>query len=190
MKLFLLNKWKVVLGGTCLIFIICLLGLAGYINKIYHSPINTTNENGSTIILVPRGSTFDKVTASIREIGLIPYPRLYRYLAKQMKAHSRIQSGEFEIRHSWNTNQLLRFLISGKSILHRITIPEGLNFLEIATRLNIANLGNKEILLSLKNDPYLLKKTGVPEAKSLEGFYFQKLIFFLEQKQKNKFFLV
>ena len=109
---------------------------------------------------------------------MLPHPRLYDYLAKKLRAHSRIQSGEFEINHSWNTQKLLKFLISGKSILHRITIPEGINFYEIANRLHKSNLASKETILSLKKDPDLIKKTGVPEAKSLEGFLFPETYFF------------
>ena len=178
MKLFVINYWKYLLVVSFLIFSIVILGLAGYIYKIYHNPIFKDSEGKSSIILIPRGSTFDSVTAKIREKGMLPHPRLYDYLADQLKAHSRIQSGEFEIQHHWNTHELLKFLISGKSILHRITFPEGINFSEIADRLFKANLANKEIILSLKHDPDLLRKTGVTEAKSLEGFLFPETYFF------------
>ena len=67
------------------------LGLSGYIYKIYNSPINSGSEEGSSIILIPRGSTFDKVTSNIKAKGMLPYPRLYHYLAKEMGAHSRVQ---------------------------------------------------------------------------------------------------
>tara|TARA_Y100001970_G_C14238771_1_gene863568 strand:+ start:1269 stop:2336 length:1068 start_codon:yes stop_codon:yes gene_type:complete len=178
MKLFLLNHWKAIIGVLFILAVVCLMSIAGYIYKIYHSPIKSNSLKESTIILIPRGSTFEKVTANIREKGLLPYPKLYDYLAKKLKAYSRIQSGEFAINHSLNTHQLLKVLISGKSILHRITIPEGINFYEIADRLHEANLASKEVLLSLKHDPVLIKKTGVPEASSLEGFLFPETYFF------------
>jgi len=178
MKLFIINYWKYLLVCSFLLFLIGVLGLAGYIYKIYYNPIVKNSEVKSSIILIPRGSTFDSVTANIREKGMLPHPRLYDYLADQLKAHSRIQSGEFEIHHHWNTYELLKFLISGKSILHRITFPEGINFSEIADRLFKAKLANKEKILSLKHDPDLLQKTGVPEAKSLEGFLFPETYFF------------
>ena len=186
MKLFLSNHWKKILGGTLLFVLIIVVGFAGYIYKIYHSPINSSSEKGSTIILIPRGSTFDKVTANIKEKGMLPYPRLYHYLAKKLRVHSRVQTGEFEIQHYWNTLQLIKYLISGKSILHRITIPEGINFSEIANRFNKANLADKKILLSLKNDPDLLQKTGVPEAKSLEGFLFPETYFFSKAETERQ----
>ena len=97
----------------------------------------------SSIILIPRGSTFDSVTVKVKEKGLLPYPLLYSYLAKKLRVYSRVQAGEFEIQHRWNTYELLQFLISGRSIRHRITIPEGKNFAEIAERLFRAKLADK-----------------------------------------------
>ncbi|HIO62485.1 MAG TPA: endolytic transglycosylase MltG [Deltaproteobacteria bacterium] len=178
MKLFIIDNWKRLLAGVLIIGATGVLGMAGYIYNIYHSPIMSNDAENSSIIMIPRGSTFDSVTADLREKGMLPHPRLYRYLSKQLKVHSRVQSGEFEIKHRWNTYELLQFLISGKSIRHRITIPEGNNFAEIAERLFHAQLADKEILMSLKNDPELLLKTGVPEATSLEGFLFPETYFF------------
>ena len=155
-----------------------MLGLAGYIFQIFYSPIMSTAPEGSSIILIPRGSTFNSVTMSIREKGMLPYPRLYSYLAEQLKVYSRIQAGEFKIQHNWNTYELLQYLISGKSIRHKITIPEGSNYVQIAERLHSSKLADKEVLMSLINDPELLAKTGIPEVTTLEGFLFPETYFF------------
>ena len=178
MKLLILGNWKHFLASLLVIIIAGMLALGGYIYKIYYDPIKSSDLENSSIILIPRGSTFDSVTASVREKGLLPYPRLYDFLAKQLKVYSRVQTGEFEIQHRWNTFELLKFLISGKSLRYRITIPEGKNFNDIAERLSLAKLADKEIILSLKHDPGLLLKTGVPEATSLEGFLFPETYFF------------
>jgi len=122
-----------------------MVGVAGYIYQIYYSPIMSSAPDGNSVILIPRGSTFDSVTVRIRKKGLLPYPRLYDYLAEKLKVHSRIQAGEFKIQHNWNTSELLQYLISGKSIRHRITIPEGENYLQIAERLQLAEIADKEI---------------------------------------------
>jgi len=178
MKFFLLNDWKRLLLVILVLGTLTASGFAGYVFHIYQSPINSNSPESSSIILIPRGSTFNYVTSVISENGLQPYPRLYRYLAKQLKVHTRVQAGEFEIRHSWNTHKLLQYLVSGKSIRHKVTIPEGENFLQIAERLNRAGLANKEVLFSLKNDPELLKKTGIPELTTLEGFLYPETYYF------------
>ena len=180
------NPWKRLLTIIIISIITVTSILAGYIFKIYYSPIKNSDVENSSIILIPRGSTFDSVTSSIREKGLIPYPRLYDYLAKHLKVYSRIQTGEFQIQHSWNTFELLKFLISGKSLRHRLTIPEGKNFAEITELLIRADLADKATMLSLKHDPELLRKTGVPEATSLEGFLFPETYFFSRAENEKQ----
>ncbi|MED6339704.1 MAG: hypothetical protein VX485_03905, partial [SAR324 cluster bacterium] len=84
MKLFILSNWKHLFAGLIVITLVGVLALGGYIYKIYYDPIMSSDVENSTIILIPRGSTFNSVTASVREKGLLPYPRLYDYLAKQL----------------------------------------------------------------------------------------------------------
>ena len=178
MKLFISNKQKLLLACLFILGVSCLIGVVGYIYQIYYSPIMSSAPDGNSVILIPRGSTFDSVTAHIRKKGLLPYPRLYDYLAEKLKVHSRIQAGEFKIQHNWNTSELLQYLIYGKSIRHRITIPEGENYRQIAERLQHAKFADKEVILSLKNDPELLAKTGVPDMTNLEGFLFPETYYF------------
>ena len=153
MKFLMLNDWKRLLLVILVLGALAISGFAGYVFYIYNSPIKVNSPESSSIILIPRGSTFNYVTSLIRENGLQPYPRIYHYLAKELKVHTRVQAGEFEIRHSWNTHQLLEYLVSGKSIRHKVTIPEGKNFMQIADRLYQVGLADKEVLISLKNDP-------------------------------------
>ncbi len=172
------KKLKKIFIGLSLLGIFGAAGIGTLVVKLFYSPINKNDVAGHSILLVPRGSTFNSVTRKLKNLNLIAEPRLYRKLAHYMKAHSRIQAGEFKIEHQWNTHQLLTHLISGKSIRHRITIPEGKNFTEIAERLGRAELGDKDIYLSLRQNPTLLKKTGIAEATSLEGFLFPETYFF------------
>ena len=116
MKLFITNKQKLLLAGLFILGVSCMVGVAGYIYQIYYSPIMSSAPDGNSVILIPRGSTFDSVTARIRKKGLLPYPRLYDYLAEKLKVHSRIQAGEFKIQHNWNTSELLQYLRKASGI--------------------------------------------------------------------------
>ena len=178
MKFLVLNDWKRLLITLLVLGALTISGFVGYVFHIYNSPIKSNSTKSTSIILIPRGSTFDYVTSIIRRNGLQPYPRLYRFLAKQLKVYTRVQAGEFEIKHSWNTYRLLQHLVYGKSIRHKVTIPEGENYTQIAIRLNQAGLADKEVLMSLRKDPELLKKTGIPKLKTLEGFLFPETYFF------------
>ena len=96
MKFSILNDWKRLLLVILVLGILTISSLTGYVFHIYNSPIKSNSLENSSIILIPRGSTFDYVTSIIRKKGLQPYPRLYRYLAKRLKVHTRVQAGEFE----------------------------------------------------------------------------------------------
>ncbi len=186
MRFFLLRYWKRLMLIILVLGALTISVFTGYIFHIFYSPIKSNSLNSSSIILIPRGSTFDYVTSIISKKGLQPYPRLYHYLAKRLNVQTRVQAGEFEIIHSLNTYQLLLHLVSGKSIRHKVTIPEGETFMQITERLNHAGLADKEVLISLKNDPELLKKTGVPDLKTLEGFLYPETYFFSKAETERQ----
>ena len=151
--------------------------IGSYIYVVFEKPI-APNPEGSSILLIPRGTPYSQVKKELQELGLVNQPRLFRYLSLYLNVASRIRAGEFELQHRWNTWQLLQHLTRGKSITHRVTIPEGWNFEEIVERLVNKDLGDREVFLSLFKDSDLLQKTGVQEAPSLEGFLFPETYFF------------
>ncbi len=169
--------WIKILGGILL----CTIAGAGvggaYLYSIFQSPIGS-DPSGNTTLLIPRGTPFSTVTQHLKEHDLLPHPRLYHYLSRYLEVHSRIRAGEFKLQHNWNTWQLLQHLTSGKSIVHRVTIPEGRNFASIILTLEAHELADANELKSLFKDPELLMKTGVPDAVSLEGFLFPDTYFF------------
>lgn len=169
--------WIRILGG----FLLCVITGASaggiYFYVLFKSPIGRNPGTNSTF-LIPRGTPFSVVTQRLKEQDLLPHPRLYRYLSRYLDVQSRIRAGEFELQHHWNTWQLLKHLTSGKSVLHRVTIPEGRNFASIAETLEAHQLVDKTELTALFKDPELLRETGVPDAVSLEGFLFPETYFF------------
>ena len=52
----------------------------------------------------------------------------------------------------WTPNQMLDFLVEGRSQLYKVTIPEGLTFDEIVTRFEQAGLGKIENFRNLKEN--------------------------------------
>ena len=148
-----------------------------YLYVVFEKPI-AANPEGNSILLIPRGTPYSEVTNELKQLGLVNQPRLFRYLSLYLNVASRIRAGEFELNHHWNTWQLLQHLTRGKSITHRVTIPEGWNYKEIVERLVKNELGDREMFMSYFRDPNLLKKTGVPETTTLEGFLFPETYFF------------
>ena len=171
------SPFKSFVVGLVLALVGGIWAIGSYIYVVFEKPI-APNPEGSSILLIPRGTPYSQVKKELQELGLVNQPRLFRYLSLYLNVASRIRAGEFELQHRWNTWQLLQHLTRGKSITHRVTIPEGWNFEEIVERLVNKDLGDREVFLSLFKDSDLLQKTGVQEAPSLEGFLFPETYFF------------
>ena len=171
------SPFKSFVVGLVLALVGGIWAIGSYIYVVFEKPI-APNPEGSSILLIPRGTPYSQVKKELQELGLVNQPRLFRYLSLYLNVASRIRAGEFELQHRWNTWQLLQHLTRGKSITHRVTIPEGWNFEEIVERLVNNDLGDREVFLSLFKDSDLLQKTGVQEAPSLEGFLFPETYFF------------
>ncbi|MEC7631816.1 MAG: endolytic transglycosylase MltG, partial [SAR324 cluster bacterium] len=165
------SPFKSFVVGLVLALVGGIWAIGSYIYVVFEKPI-APNPEGSSILLIPRGTPYSQVKKELQELGLVNQPRLFRYLSLYLNVASRIRAGEFELQHRWNTWQLLQHLTRGKSITHRVTIPEGWNFEEIVERLVNKDLGDREVFLSLFKDSDLLQITGVQEAPSLEGFLF------------------
>ena len=148
------------------------------------NPISELQKPDSKVIVIPSGAGFRKVVQILTENNLIDQPLYFHLLAYYRNAFSQIQAGEFEIQSHWTPNQLLDYLVEGRPQLHRVTVPEGLIFEEIAARLVKAGLGKMETYRTLKTNLDLRKLVEItvladnPVVPSMEGFLFPETYFF------------
>ena len=164
--------------GAVLAGAVSVSAMGGYAVHLFFQPMSKPGVAGEVRLLIPSGTTFSQVTQQLREQQMLRHPRLYDWTARWLGASRRIKTGEFLVLREWTTWEVFQHLIRGKGIRHRVTIPEGLNFRGIAERLESAGFGNREAYLALMEDPKLLASTGLPEAKTLEGFLYPETYFF------------
>jgi UPF0755 protein len=81
------------------------------------------------------------VATQLENRNLITDARVFRYGAKILKLEDKLKAGEYEIRAGASMRDILASLSSGKSVLHSLTIPEGLTVMQILTR-----IGENEVL--------------------------------------------
>jgi len=100
------------------------------------------------IIAVERGDGFQDILDKLREAGIQEGHDLeWKVLAQEMQVVSRLQVGDYAIRHGITPRELLAKLESGKVIQHRFTIVEGWNLRELR-----AALAGDEVLVKLATD--------------------------------------
>lgn len=144
-------------------------------------PASSANRLGSsqiTTIHIPRGMPFTGIADTLRSQGLIDSYKRFYWSARFMKKVERLQAGTFEIPGGLSYKQLITLLSAAKPLQVRVTIPEGLEFEELAEIFSSRFGFAPQDFLSLKDSVQLF---DLPfQAASLEGYLFPETYDFYE----------
>ena len=89
---------------------------------------------------VTPGMTISRAATALKAKNVITDPFKFRLLARYREAGGRMKAGRFLLNTGWTPDQVLNELISGKPVLTRVTIPEGLTWWQTAAILEQAGL--------------------------------------------------
>lgn len=124
------------------------------------------------------GNLFIKPKTGVREIaqqlydeGYISNPFTFLAAVELKGLRSKLKAGEYQLKSSYSLMTIIDKLEHGRVVRHRVTIPEGYNYREIAALLAGKNLGSRERYQQLFNDQELLQEYHI-EGDSLEGYLF------------------
>lgn len=87
-------------------------------------------------IIIKSKLSIEQVTTILKEKKIIKYPVLFSLLAKIYSFKHSLKSGEYTFTQNISPIQTLRILASGKSIIHKLIIPEGITTSEIVKKVN------------------------------------------------------
>lgn len=90
------------------------------------------------IHIVPSGAGVNRIAHALEEDGIITNQMLFRAWSRYRKADGRLQAGEYQVPAGASMAEVLDLLVSGKTVLHRVTIPEGLTSYQAAALINEA----------------------------------------------------
>ncbi|MDD2219800.1 MAG: endolytic transglycosylase MltG [Desulfoplanes sp.] len=159
--------------GLVLLLISGLLLLAGILFFQAHQFLHTPPQSPGTdvIIQIEKGQSFGRVAALLESKQIITNRLKFKLLGRFEKQVSSIQAGEFRLNTGWLPRQVLKELTQGQSVLHSLTIPEGLTWWQIAERIEQAGLGTAARFKAVIHDPAFLTAWNIPAA-SAEGYLF------------------
>jgi len=130
-------------------------GTAAYLAYAYDAagPLSVTR-----IVAVPKGEGRIAIAARLEREGVIAnrwiFVASHLYQSWGNKAGYDLKAGEYEIRRGASMRQVLNTLVEGRSILQKVTVPEGLT--------------SQQIVARLQADPNLVGElTSIPEEGSL-----------------------
>jgi UPF0755 protein len=132
------------------------------------------SDNSTPVVFeVAPGHSFHAVGRDLVEKGLISSEKRLRILAKIVPELAKVRVGEYELNAHMTPLEILSILRSGKSVLHLITFPEGMNRFEMAALIEEKHLVPAADFLAATQDKKLIK-TLLDDAQvsTLEGYLY------------------
>jgi UPF0755 protein len=126
-------------------------------------------EDDSYLIDIRRGETSQSAGARLESAGLIRNKYFWNLLCRFEK--EQIKTGTYRIETPVNMISVYRLLVSGKQILCRVTIPEGVTLSKIAVILEEAGICSAQDFLESAKDRQIIEQYQIPN-KSMEGYLF------------------
>lgn len=145
-----------------------LLLIIGWFSLAYYAGHPGPLEDATTVMIEP-GDGFDEITSTLKDADIISMPLLFKVWVVAHNQHHAFKAGEFEIEKESTPQEVIDILVSGKSIQHSITVPEG--------------LVSKDILAIL-HDTKLL--TGKEPANLPEGTLLPETYYFLRNTPRSE----
>lgn len=106
----------------------------------------------ATVAVIPKGEGVYEIASRLERDGIVGDRRLFmaQYLASRVYGglagdKASIKAGEYEVRKNASLKQVLDTLVEGRSILMKISVPEGLTSQQIVERLRAEPNLNGEI---------------------------------------------
>ena len=127
-----------VLKATLALLLLASVAVGGWLWQRYQGFADTPLEVAGTerILQVERGDGFNDVLGKLRELGVTEGHELeWKMLAHDMGVLTRLQVGDYTIRHGITPAELLRKLERGDVIHYKFTIVEGWNLRELRAAL-------------------------------------------------------
>jgi len=169
------KRIKVIILIALLLFFSALSGF--FLDLLLYSSKPATNDPSTKSVIIYPGQGFRVASERLRQAGVILKPAKFRLLARIKGYDKRIKAGEYLISSSMSPLQILEIMVSGKVHLYKLTIPEGYNLHQIASRIARAGLGTETDFLKAATDPDRVKKEGI-EGETFEGYLFPDTYYF------------
>ncbi len=187
-----LSIWSVI-KGVVVIAALAGLAIAGYTaysrlpGLLHQFTESGTREKVPTdqeiIVTIPKGASLSQVGKILQEKGVVSSRLLFKLVALIRGEQRNIKAGDYALKTGTDAGEVLDLLISGKTLMFSLTVPEGYNIYQIADLFQQSGIMSRDDFLSAAQDPAFLKDLGV-EGSSLEGYLFPDT-YFLRYSEKS-----
>jgi UPF0755 protein len=146
-----------VVAANAVVSFLFLLVIAGgiglYYGKVqFDTPGPLTTEK---VVNIPKGQGTSEIANVLKNEGIITQPLVFQAAATLLKVSSDLKAGEYEFKQAMSMREIMEMLVEGKSILHSVTIPEGLTSEQALQRLRENETLSGDITISPKEGSLL-----------------------------------
>jgi UPF0755 protein len=174
----------VVLSGIAVAGYTAYSRLPGILDKFTESASREKVSAGQDVIVtIPKGASLSQVGTILQERGVISSRILFKLVALIRGEQRNIKAGDYALKSGSDAGEVLDLLISGKTLMFSITVPEGYNLFQIADLFQQWGIMSRDDFVATAQDPTFLKDLGV-EGSSLEGYLFPDT-YFLRPSEKS-----
>jgi len=83
-----------------------------------------------TTIVLPRGTSVAQIARSLQTQGILEEPNLFRLVVRATGQSKSLRAGEYLVPAGSSMRAVLALLLSGETVVRRLTLPEGLTTFE------------------------------------------------------------
>ena len=168
---------KKILILSVVLFLISIFAANCFILELFIFAHSSNEDNNRLKFIIENGASFNGVCNELKESDLITNNFMFRLIAVLYGYDSKIKAGEYYISKSMSPLTMLEIFVKGKSILYKITIPEGFSTEQIGQLLELNGLTSKEDFVNTANNINFAKKLGL-NCSSFEGYLFPDTYYF------------
>ena len=150
-----------------LLFLLALLVVAGFGAWLIFVPFGPPTE--TFVELVP-GSTSTRIAQQLESAGIVRSQ--YAFDLLRWVRRGKLKAGEYRFDHPAPLIEVYDRIAHGDVFTVAVTVPEGANVFDIASRLEQAGIGTRQQFLDAQPGMTNLVADLDPAAKSLEGYLF------------------
>ncbi len=156
---------------VCLVSVLAYRGVTRYINEVSFI-------SKDAIFLITRGQGLKIISYRLKEEGVIQHDRLFILYVVSKGWQNALKAGEYRFQKGEALSQVASRIVRGDVISYSVTIPEGLNVLEVAGLLHDKNVIDRDDFLSLLNNEELRKELIGDNPIGYEGYLFPDTYFY------------
>jgi UPF0755 protein len=123
--------------GAGLALLLVLAGAAGVWFYVWYGRPGPLAE--STTILVPKRGGLAGAAEALAEAGAVGDARLFQWAARLTGSGSALKAGEYVVPQHISPADLIALLRTGKTVIHRLTVPEGFTTPEVLALVETAD---------------------------------------------------